>query len=72
MLDKSRPGDAAAETTALKRERSGSRKIRTLPELTALRERRLPGLEEMRESALVSLCCYCSLGLDSVHIRQIG
>ena len=34
MLDPSRPGDPAAEPTALKRERSGSRKIVTLAELT--------------------------------------
>ena len=60
MLDKSRPGDPAAETTALKRERSGSRKIRTLPELTALRER-------FRDKTIV----LCHGAFDLIHMGHI-
>jgi cytidyltransferase-like protein len=60
MLDKSRPGDPAAETTALKRERSGSRKIRTLPELTALRDR-------LRDKAIV----LCHGAFDLIHMGHI-
>jgi cytidyltransferase-like protein len=60
MLDKSRPGDPAAETTALKRERSGSRKIRTLPELTALRER-------LRDKTIV----LCHGAFDLIHMGHI-
>jgi cytidyltransferase-like protein len=60
MLDKSRPGDPAVETTALKRERSGSRKILTLPELTALRER-------LRDKAIV----LCHGAFDLIHMGHI-
>jgi cytidyltransferase-like protein len=39
MLDSRRPGDPSTETAGLKRDRSGARKIVTVPELAALRQR---------------------------------
>jgi cytidyltransferase-like protein len=59
MLDPSRPGDAAAKTS-LKRERSGARKILTLPELTALRKR-------LRDKAIV----LCHGAFDLVHMGHV-
>jgi cytidyltransferase-like protein len=60
MLDKSRPGDPAQETMALRRERSGSRKILTLAELTALRQR-------LRDKAIV----LCHGAFDLIHMGHI-
>jgi cytidyltransferase-like protein len=60
MLDKSRPGDPAQETTALKRERSGSRKILTLAGLTALRRR-------LRDRRIV----LCHGAFDLIHMGHI-
>ena len=60
MLDPSRPGGAAAEPTGLKRERSGSRKIVTLAELTRLRER-------LRDQRIV----LCHGAFDLVHMGHV-
>ncbi|MEO8259905.1 MAG: PfkB family carbohydrate kinase [Acidobacteriota bacterium] len=60
MLDPSRPGGAAAEPTGLKRERSGSRKILTLAELTALRQR-------LRHQTIV----LCHGAFDLVHMGHV-
>ena len=60
MLDPSRPGGTAAEPTGLKRERSGSRKIVTLAELTGLRER-------LRDQRIV----LCHGAFDLVHMGHV-
>ncbi len=60
MLDPRRPGNAAAGTTGLKRERSGLRKILTLAELTALRAR-------LRDKTIV----LCHGAFDLVHMGHV-
>ncbi len=59
MLDSRRPGDPFT-ATSLKRERSGSRKILTLAELTALRER-------LRDKTIV----LCHGAFDLIHMGHI-
>ena len=59
MLDSRRPGDPFT-ATSLKRERSGSRKIVTLAELTALRER-------LRDKSIV----LCHGAFDLVHMGHV-
>ncbi len=60
MLDSRRPGDAPPEMTSLKKERSGSRKILTIPELAALRER-------LRDQKIV----LCHGAFDLVHMGHV-
>jgi cytidyltransferase-like protein len=60
MLDSRRPGDPPPEMTSLKRERSGSRKILTIPELAALRER-------LRDKQIV----LCHGAFDLVHMGHV-
>src|SRR5438132_2908359 len=60
MLDSRRPGDPPPEMTSLKRERSGSRKILTIPELAALRER-------LRDKKIV----LCHGAFDLVHLGRV-
>ena len=60
MLDSRSPGDAPPEATSLKRERSGARKILTVPELAALRER-------LRAKTIV----LCHGAFDLVHMGHV-
>jgi cytidyltransferase-like protein len=60
MLDSRGPGEPAAETASLKRERSGSRKILTLPGLTALRAR-------LRDKTIV----LCHGAFDLIHMGHV-
>ena len=60
MLDSRRPGDPPPETTSLKRERSGARKILTVPDLADLRER-------LRDKTIV----LCHGAFDLVHMGHV-
>ncbi len=60
MLDSRSPGDAPPETTPLKRERSGSRKILTMAGLAALRDR-------LRDKTIV----LCHGAFDLVHMGHV-
>jgi len=60
MLDSRRPGDPPPEMTALKPERSGTRKILTVPGLAALRER-------LRDKKIV----LCHGAFDLVHMGHV-
>jgi cytidyltransferase-like protein len=60
MLDSRRPGDPPPEMTSLKRERSGSRKILSVPDLAALRER-------LRDQKIV----LCHGAFDLVHMGHV-
>ena len=60
MLDSRRPGDPPPEMTSLKRERSGTRKILTIPGLAALRER-------LRDKKIV----LCHGAFDLVHMGHV-
>jgi len=60
MLDSRHPGDRPPDVTSLRRERSGSRKILTLPQLAALRER-------LRDKTIV----LCHGAFDLVHMGHV-
>jgi cytidyltransferase-like protein len=60
MLDSRRPGDPPPEMTSLKPERSGTRKILTVPGLAALRER-------LRDKKIV----LCHGAFDLVHMGHV-
>src|SRR5688500_4712674 len=60
MLDSRRPGDPPPEMTALRPERSGARKILTVPGLAALRER-------LRDKKIV----LCHGAFDLVHMGHV-
>ena len=59
MLDSRRPGDPP-DVSSLKRERSGARKILTVPDLVALRER-------LRDKTIV----LCHGSFDLVHMGHV-
>jgi bifunctional ADP-heptose synthase (sugar kinase/adenylyltransferase) len=59
MLDSRRPGDPP-DATLLKRERSGARKILSIPDLAALRER-------LRDKTIV----LCHGAFDLVHMGHV-
>ena len=60
MLDSRSPGDLPPDMAPLKRERSGSRKILTIPELAALRER-------LADKTIV----LCHGAFDLVHMGHV-
>ena len=60
MLDSRRPGDPPPEMTSLKRERSGTRKILSIPGLADLRER-------LRDKKIV----LCHGAFDLVHMGHV-
>jgi len=60
MLDSRRPGDPSTETAGLKRDRSGARKILSIPGLAELRER-------LRDKKIV----LCHGAFDLVHMGHV-